>query len=986
MMFKPCLACLALLATLPAFAQVTTATLYGRIVDPSGAGIPQARITLQNEETNGRANGLSDASGEFTIPYIAVGRYTVSLEAKGFKGQKQSGILLSAGQRVGAEYRLELGNVAEVVEVSSSTPLVNTVSAEQREGKTEMQVRELPLARRDWTNIISLGTGVSNQGTGVSMNGLPGAGFRLTVDGTDAEGDPEVPSLGMVQNFNPIRTVSLEAIAELDVTKGIPSAEVANTMSGGINIITKNGTNAFHGSLFLNNQVEDFAARPQFATTKGPLVYNQFGGSAGGAIVKNKLFYFGVYEGYRQSRALTITGQVPTAEFRARAIAAVPAYKPFFDLFPLPVSATPGAITAFHVVNQPNFGRDNHVVSRIDYHIKDNLILSGRYTRGRPAVENPRIAAANPQTYTGITESGTTSMIYTRPTWSNETRFGFNHNDVARVDGIYSLGLAGISGNLGFSAGGETLTRAGETMSWENVSAKTVGRHNLKAGGIFLNRRARRVNIESPAIQYANEADFLANIPSLVQVTFGVLPFQMTQWQVGGFLQDDFRFSRRLTVNLGIRYDYYSVPQERDNRLFNLSNPATGALRSSNNIYDADRNNISPRVGFAYTADQSGKTVIRGGVGIFVNPRNLLGGPTELVQNAIDEPFRRVFSRAEALQNSVLRYPVVNANVLPLVKGASLAPSTVLNTNFPNPYSIQLQLGIQRQLTGTMVLETGYVGTRGLKLNLVRDYNQVDRVTGLRPNPALGQFRFYDGSDRSRYESWQTSLRKRMSNNFLFNMHYTWSHQLTFSDGDLVLNSQRQQDNNNLRAERGPGPTDVRQRFASDFVYELPLSKLAGSGSMARRLAFAGWQLTGIYSAQTGLAFGIANPSSIPGQRADYIGGEVYAANPEADLIYLNRAAFREVPLIQASGAPSRPGTLGRNALRFPGFWNVDLGLAKNLSFTERLKLQIRGDFLNALNHTNFSGIDSNIRSANFGKFTATRGARVIQLNARFTF
>jgi hypothetical protein len=984
---KPCLALLALLATGPLYAQVTTATIYGRVLDPSDAAVPQAKVTLQNEETNARSNAVADSSGQFTVPFLPIGHYTINIEATGFKAQKQTGIELSAGQRAGLEFKLDIGSVSDIVEISASAPQVNTVSAEQREGKIEAQVRELPLSRRDWTNIIGLGTGITTQGNGVSMNGLPGSGFRLTVDGTDAEADPEAPSLGMSGNFNPIKTVSMEAISELAVTKGIPSAEVANTMAGGINIITKNGTNAYHGSLFLNNQVEDFAARPQFAATNGALVYNQFGGSFGGHIIKDKLFFFGVYEGYRQSRAQTISGNVPTAEFRARAIAAVPAYKPFFDLFPLPTAASaPGAINAFFVTNASNPGRDNHAVTRVDYHIKDNLIMSARYTRGRPNVETPRVATLNPQTYSGVTESGTLNFIYSRTSWTNETRFGVNHNEVARVDGIYDLGLAGISGNLGFSTGGETLGRSGETISWENISAKTMGRHNLKVGAIYLTRAVRRVNIESPAVTYANEADFLANIPSSIQVTFGVLPFEMTQWQLGGFIQDDFRISRRLTLNIGTRYDYYSVPRERDSRLFNISSNGLGTLLPPDQIYKADRNNFSPRLGFAYGLDDDGKTVIRGGAGVFVNPRNMFGGPVDLVQNAIDEPFRRVFSRADALQYSVLRYPVVNANVLPLVKGAALAPAAVISENYVNPYSLQFQLGIQRQLTGTLVLETGYIGTRGLKLNMVRDLNQVNRVTGIRPNPALGTYRAYDGSDRSHYESWQSSLRKRMSNDFLFNMHYTWAKQLTYSDGDLLLNNQRPQDNNNLRAEWGPGPTDVRHRFSSDFLYELPFAGFGGPNSVLQRLALGGWQVSGVFIAQSGSPFSIANPSSIPGQRLDYVGGQVYADDPNASLFFLNRSAFAEVPQITASGAPVRPGNLGRNALRLPGFWNFDLGLAKNFNFGERYRFQIRGDLLNAFNHTNFSGVDSNIRSANFGKFTSTRGARVVQFNARFSF
>lgn len=977
----------ALLASASLQGQVTTATVYGRIIDPSGAGIPQGDVTLQNEATNARISATSDEAGAFTAAFIPPGVYTITVEAKGFKTRRQAGVTLGPNQRLGLDYQMELGSVAETVEVTALTPLINTVSAEQREAKTETQMRELPLARRDWTQIIGLGTGVTEQGTGVSLNGLPGAAFRLTVDGTDAEGDPEVPSLGMAQNFNPIRTISLEAISEMDVTKGIPSAEIANTMSGAINIVTKSGSNNYHGSFFLNNQVEDLAGRPQFALVRGPLVYNQFGASMGGRIIRDRLFFFGVYEGYQQRRALTLTGQVPTAEFRARAIAAVPAYRPFLDLFPLPTSPpAPGAINAFFVRNAPNAGEDNHAVFRTDYYLRPNLSMNARYTRGRPVVENPRIIPSNSQVFTGIAESGTISFIYSRPSWTNETRAGVNHNVVSRLDGIYSMRLAGITGNLGFGTAGELLYRAGETISLENVTGRTIGRHNIRFGVIFLRRNARRDNEEVPDLQYANEADFLANIPSRIQVTWGVKPFQMTQWQLGGFLQDDFRVNRRLTLNLGIRYDYFSVPRERDGRLFNLTELGRGPLRPPSSIYKADFNNFSPRVGFAYTLNESGKTVIRGGIGVFANPRNLLGGPTEIVQNAIDQPFRRVFSRAEALQFPQLRYPVVNSEVLPLVLGQTVAPSTIINVDFPNPYSIQMQLGLQQQLSPTLVLETSYVGTRGIKLNMVRDFNQVDRLTGIRPNPAIGQFRFYDGSERSRFESWQTSVRKRLSQNFLFSGHYTWSHVLSFNEGNVVLPGQRPQDNENLRAERGPAPTDARHRVAADGLYELPFARLLSNPRGVLGQIAGGWQITGILAIQTGAPFQVGTPSSIPGQRADALGGNPYASDSRTTLQYLNRAQFQEVPIVPVSGAPIRPGTLGRNALRLPAWWNADLGIAKNFSITERWRLQIRGDMLNAFNRTNFNAVDTNIRSANFGRFVGTRGARVVQLNARLTF
>ena len=259
--------------------------------------------------------------------------------------------------------------------VTAETSLLNTVAAEQREGITEQQTKELPLFRRDWTNLVNIGTGVSTQSDGtVSLNGLPSYSFRLSVDGTDASGDPELPSISMYQNFNLVKTVSLEAISEVQVAKGIASAEIANTMSGNINLISKSGTNQFHGSVFENYQGGAFQARPQFLTTKPPVVFNQFGGSIGGPIIKNKLFFFGVYEGYRQKRATTVQGAVPTQEFRAQAIAAVPAYKAFFDLNPLPNQPYPaGSITGVFQGAGSNNASDNHVVARGDYHLTDRI-------------------------------------------------------------------------------------------------------------------------------------------------------------------------------------------------------------------------------------------------------------------------------------------------------------------------------------------------------------------------------------------------------------------------------------------------------------------------------------------------------------------------------------------------------------------------------------------------------------------------------------
>ncbi len=969
-----------------AVAQVTTATIYGTVLDSTGAAVPSAIIKIVNAGTGASSQATSGGEGEFTSTFLPVGRYDITVEAKGFKTYKQSGLDLTAGQRLPLEARLDVGNLTETVAVTAEAPLLNTTTAEQRNNLGTDEVRELPTARRDWTNLLRIGTGISTAGSGgLTLNGLPPASFRLTVDGTDAEGDPELPSLSMYQNFNFVKGVSLEAISEVNVAKGIASAEISNTMSGNVNLITKSGTNEFHGSLFENNQTENFAARNQFSATKAPIVFNQFGGSLGGPVIRNKVFFFGVYEGYREKAFRPINGNVPSAEFRTRALAAVPAYKPYFDMFPLPNTPTaPGAVTGFFQGNGSNTSTDNHAIARGDYHINSANLLSVRYTRGRPFRDQPRVTT-NFRTFEGLTETGTLSHTHIRSTFSNEFRFGYNRNDVRRLDNIFTLAVPAIGGNLGFSDGGETLFKGGSTKSFEDVVAMTRGRHSIKFGGLYNRRIAGRDNIEQPDIRYATVDDFLANRPLQAQVTWGVNPFLIRNWGLGFFAQDDFRVNRRLILNLGVRYDYVAVPNERDGRLFNRSAPfGFGALRPADSVYDADKLNISPRFGFAYTADSSSKTVVRGGFGSFMNPHTLFGGPVELVRNAIDEPSRFIFVRSD-IDRLNLRYPITNAATLQFAKNPN-APwsNTSINTNFPNPYSLQWNLSVQRQITGSLAIESAYVASRGIKLNYVRDFNQVDRVTGVR-NPAFGQNRYYDTSDSSRYHSWQTSLRKRMSRDFLFNIHYTLANNLSYGDGDLLLPDQRPQDNNNLAAERGPTPYDQRHRFVTDFLYEIPALRWSGSTSRAAKLALGGWQFSGILQANTGGAFNLTQPSSVPGSRPDYVGGTAINSNYRETLQYLNPAAFARVPLIAASGATARPGTIGRMALRAPGAVGIDLGLAKNLDFTERVRFQFRVDMFNATNHTNLGGVSSNITAGNFGRLTSA-GARVVQLNGRLSF
>lgn len=988
------IATLLLLLYLQSQAQVVSAGLFVTVSDPNGAVIPGAKVTAANVDRGSTLTRDADASGIAAFPALPLGSYAITVESAGFKTLKRSGIVLSAGQDLRLSLPLELGQITETIEVHAETPLLNTSNAEQRTNIEAMQVQELPTSRRDWTSLLGLTPGAQVSSSSVRMNGLPPASMRITVDGTDATEDNEQPSFAMNGGFNLIKGVSTEAVAEVNMAKGIASAEIANTMSGNINIITKSGTNDFHGSAFWLNNTENLNARNQFLRNKPGLTFNQFGGSFGGPIVRNRLFFFGVYEGYRLRGFQALNGQVPTAEFRGRVLAANPIYDKMFETFPLPNQTyAANAITGGWIGAASEQANDDHATVKGDYNITPTTILSTRWTRSRPFRMTPRVNSANNRTWGGTVEQGMANLTHATASWTYQSRFGVNYNQTPRLDHYYALtasdaAYSGING-LGFSVDGELNAREGITWSFEQSAGTQIGRHAIKIGGIFLQQHARRVNVETPVLTFSSEADMIANLPNAVQATLGVREFDLRTNTLGFFIQDDFKVTRKLMVNLGMRWDYFSVPKERDDRLFNRQQPfGTGPYTSPDAIWNTDRNNFAPRVGFAYQLTESGKTVLRGGAGVFYSPIPLFAGPVDLVRDAVDEPFRVNVSRADVLASgSVFRWPVSNDAVRQFVKGTTgLIGDTAVDTHFPNPYSYQWTFGIQHEFPGGIALDTAYVGNRGLHLQMVRFWNQVDRVTGVRPVPGFSEFRYRDANESTGYHSWQTSVRKRFSAGLNLGFGYTYASAFSYTgQADLLLPTGIQ-DAYNIKADRGRPDDYLRHNATVDLVYELPFARLSSSDSWLTRNALAGWQISGIFSARSGSPINISQSSAFAGSRADYAGGVPVLENYQDTLRYLDAGSFTRVPIGAVSGAPIRPGNIGRNALTNIGWWNWDLSAAKRFSLTEKLEGKIEAQMMNALNHTNLNGLQTNVTSGNFGRFTSTRGARVIQMNLRLSF
>jgi hypothetical protein len=520
-------------------------------------------------------------------------------------------------------------------------------------------------------------------------------------------------------------------------------------------------------------------------------------------------------------------------------------------------------------------------------------------------------------------------------------------------------------------------------MTIEQTMAITRGRHTVKFGGIVQRNADGRDDIAVPTLQYPSMAAFLAGQPSQVTLFFGERTFDMRFYQIGGFLQDDFKLSRRLTINAGIRYDYFSVPKERDGRVFNRAQPyGFGPLLPPSQLYEPDTRNFAPRLGFAYSLDNHQTTVLRGGFGLFYNPHDLFGGLQEVVYDNANLPRRVIFTGAQAQQLGIV-YPIIQERTTSAVESGVISlpqAGTAVNTYFPSPHSMQWTMIVERQVRGVL-LSAGYVGTRGIDLNMVRMMNEPNRVTGAQV-AGFATFRYYDTAGSSNYNGLQLTARKQYSHGLAFSLNYAWARTMGWGTSDLLLEGVPQDNDLHAGGEYGRTPYDLRHTFTASVVYELPLSQ-SMAGSLLAKQILGGWQVSSVITAQTGSPLNITQNSNYPNSRPNYIGGDAILPNSEQTRVYLNKAAFQ---LVSApNGNPIAPGTLGRCAISGPGSWTVDLSLGKTFRVTERMRIQLRADAFNSFNHPNPGGIVANLSSGSFGTINSF-GFRTMQLGGRMNF
>ncbi len=1015
-----------ILTTIPGMAQRTTATFAGIVQDSTGAVLPGVEASLINEGTSATLQSVTNETGEFLFDFVPSGTYTLKLALPGFKGFESKGIPLGAAQSVRRTYTLEVGAVTDSVTVTGEAPLVNTLSPEQRLTLDTLQVTNLPMINRNVTSIIEYsGAGLTKGEALVSgaggvrfrMNGLGGSAMTATANGTNASGFAASNLLGGYGGFTKIDIMSADAVGEVQVVKGVIPAQYGG-LSGAVSFITKSGTNDWHGSLFHRYEGSALSAHQPILNTKPHSVWNQFGGSLGGPILRDRFFFFAAYEGYRQRSSTTLTNDVPTPLFRDTLRRALPFVETDINLkyYTLPNQAYgPNDLLARWVGPGLSNQNDDHFDTKLDYLIGGGN-LSVTFSGAHPSQDQAAQQPLNPRTFRGKMLRGNASYVIGRSHWTSATYFGINASPGQRIEKFFNErdpAKAETPGGVGRGVPaimftGMTAIAQRERKQWgvtpsyhiEQQISLFRGVHSWKFGGKLDLRRGGAPDSTNSGVTYQTLADVLANAPSSVGLNMQQSEFYkwtMNGWSLYG--QDDWRVSRKLVLNLGVRYDRFGAfvatgkPPQDLTALYNFNglidpvNFSWAALRDVKQPFENDDFNFGPRIGFAYTADSKGDFALRGGFG--VNFSGFDGSSFETAPNRRpDLPVTVTFSRAESVSYG-LKFPAYNEDMVGIVlaQKRSAQMSTRINPNFQSPYAMNYSFEIQRALTPSLVLETGYVGSRGVKFNLGRTFNPVDRVTGVRPNPADIQGTYLDNSQQTNFNSWQTSVKQRFTHGLAYNVHYTWGKALSYAGGDvgaIYLGDSRtlSEDFNNVKIERSLSSGDVAHNVSVDWYYQAPTPF---ANSKVARGVLGGWNISGIWRARTGLPLGVTQTGGRP-DILDLEGAVNTKCCSFGNIQYLNPSAFALVTVPTISGRTIRRGNSSATALRGPGTWNLDFSLGKNFSLTEGTRLELKADMVNALNHTQYNAIATNLNGIGFGQITGTATARVIQVQARFAF
>ncbi len=1061
----------AVLSGATALAQYTNATISGVVYDPGGAVVAGANVTIRSPETGYSKTAQTGADGAFLFPATPVGSYQIVVEKPGFAKYVQSGITLAVNQVANAPVTLKVGDVSQQVTVAADAELVNTQTASVAQVIDTQRIIDLPLNGRQPQALLFLSAGALDETGKYCLVNCQGGVYPGEQDANVGGGGPRAVNFqmnGAGHNDTYLNTnlpfPNPDAVQEFAVQTDNLSAQYGIGAGAVVNIVTKSGTNQLHGSAFEFVRNGDFNARNFFAPRQDTLKRNQYGGSIGGPILKDKLFFFGTYQGtpIRQA-AQGRVAFVPTAAERAGDFSAIstqlrdPATGTPFPGNQIPVSRfsapSQALLAKIPLPNGPNgqltyagpsiVQNDNQWLAKIDY-LTGKHQISGSFFWTR-FDEPPDIAAGN-RNILSADSSGNrvtiknlainhtytmspSTLFLTWFGWDSQTGGSlsgapFSFPDigvhiaaptppelVASVGGFFSVS----TNHLGNFDRGDYTIREDVTLQRRN--------HEIHIGGEAVRVRNDLVNTFTMSGQFTfnnqlsgnNLSDFfLGNASRFLQGGGEFKNLGGTLWSL--FFQDNWRMTPNFVLNFGVRWDPYFPYTEEKGRvpcfapgqksarfpnapvglIFGGPNHDPGCPAASGS--EANVWNFGPRLGFAYRLGSSGRTSLRGGVGIFYTP------PGNHDSNGLVDtaPFGPRFDYSGNI-NFVDPWSSIGIpNPFPAQYGPNLPGP---NATFTLPVSVYgyiqrdwhmpelttWNLTLEHQFAGNWVGRISYSGNKGTYLASgalgFRESNPAVYIPGVstktntqsrRLYPQFGSVGLFSSDNNSHYNAMKLNIEKRFSRGFTILANYTWSHMIDDFGNSGTTNPF------NRRFDYGTSNDDVPHLFHFSAVWQIPQTRLRGvAGAFVN-----GWGLTGLSTWRSGFPFSVTSGtdnsySGVGADRADYTGGaaSLDTSRPHGQLIarYFNTAAF-------TLNAPGTFGNSGKNILRAPRFFGTDVGLLKSNRITERVSTQFRAEFFNVFNHVNFNGPSANVSSASFGQITSAGDPRILQLALKLQF
>ncbi len=1027
----PLLAC-TLGASILLHAQSRDSAMVGTISDSSGAVVPGARVTVTNAGTGETFTYTTGESGEYVVLNLLYGDYRIQVEKSGFKTSTREGVRLQIGQRAKLDFTLTPGAVSETVEVAGTAPLLETQQATVGQVIDSKKVLDLPLNGRNWLQLATLAPGVVaprtttgpgyQAGSAITVNGNPADANNFSLDGVDNNAP-----LVNAQNIDP----TIDSIQEFRIESNNSAAEYGRAAAQ-VSVATRSGTNELHGSAyeFLRNDRLD--ARNFFDSTGRipPLRQNNFGATLGGHILRDKTFYFLSYDGIRVRNAQTARGIIPSKAFLSGDFSSLgqTVHDPYgnpLDGNRIPesqISPTAKALLAYYP--EPNFvdpvfnyiriasgtQRVDQGIARIDHRFNDRDLLFVRTSLRNGETTSPGLFAIGIGGANATPTSQNLGLSHSHifsPNQVNTLRLGYNRYGSTRIPegygkdfgsavlpppvadrnfGFISFSLSGYSG-IGFgdreAKQPENTYQVVDTYSWIR------GTHSFKFG---LDIRRWQSNF-SESFSYNMGFDGRFTGSPIADMLYGTAAsafsfdgnFQqhLRRWDQAYFVQDDWRVTPTLTVNYGLRYEYVGPISDAQDNLSSFDytdgriiNVGTQGYPTGHNRTYRDLNNFGPRLGIAWSPARLPNTVFRMAYGMFYVTAE---GQSDLVLGPKTSPF--YYFSGTVTDPTALSFD----NPAPIGTIAGGYPSvSAADLHLRTPYVHQWSFTIQRQLPHSILIEAGYIGNKGTKLWTIHESNAarpgVGPVQPRKPYPTFGSIEVNEGNNNSTYNGLQMKFEKRYGAGMSLLASYTFSKATDYASfvGNRLFNPY------NFGQDRGLADHDVRHRFSGGWLYELPFGRNGAlwktSNAVANQVA-GGWSLGAIMLFETGMPFtvwALGDPGNWGGGARPDIAGAGKIDNPTLSR-WFNTAAF-------VNPAAYTLGTAGRNILSGPGINNWDVIVMKNFDFSERQRLQFRGEFFNAFNHPSFGNPGSTLGVASFGVISGATPGRIIQLGLKYRF